>query len=136
MAIFSDTDAHIEINSVDLSSYVLSSNLTIEADTVETVSMGDTWVETKPTFKRASLSLELQQDFAASAVDATLNGLVGTSTTFLYRPISGTAVGATNPNYTGSVVVTEYHPSDQAAGEIASFSVTWPVDGAVTRAVA
>ena len=134
MPIFADVDAHIEINSVDLSAYVLSSNLSIEADTVETVAMGADFVTVKPTFKRGSLSLELQQDFAASQVDATLNGIVGTAVPFKYRPVSGTAVGATNPEYTGNVVISEYHPSDQSAGEIASFSVTWPVDGAVTRA--
>ena len=135
MAIFADTDAAITVNSVDLSSWVVSSNLSIEADTVETVAMGDTWVEVKPTFQRASLSLELQQDFAASAVDVSLNALVGTSVAFVYKPTSA-AVSATNPSYSGNVVVTEYHPSDQSAGEIASFSVTWPVDGAVTRATA
>lgn len=134
MAIFADIDAHIEVNSVDISSWVLSSNLTTGADTVETVAMGAADVSVKPTFKRHSLSLELQQDFGASAIDATLNGLVGTAVTFKYRPVSGTAVGATNPEYTGSVVISEYKPSDQAAGEIASFSVTWPVDGALTRA--
>lgn len=134
MAIFADLDAHIEINSVDLSAWVTSSSLSINADTVETVAMGDTWVTTKPTFQRGTLSLELNQDFGASAVDATLNGIVSTAVAFMYRPISGTVVGATNPEYSGNVVITEYKPSDNAAGEIASFSVTWPIDGAVTRA--
>lgn len=134
MAIYADTDAHIEVNSVDISSWVTSSNLSLTSDTVETVAMGDTWVTVKPTFRRATLSLELNQDFGASAIDQTLNGIVNTSVTFKYRPVSGTVIGTTNPEYTGSVIVTEYDPSDQAAGEIASFSVTWPVDGAVTRA--
>ena len=134
MGIFADLDAHIEINSVDISSWVTSSNLSLTVDTTDTVAMGDTWVTVKPTFRRATLSLEINQGFAASAVDATLNGIVGTSVAFKYRPISGTAVSATNPDYDGNVVITEYDPSDQGAGEIASFSVTWPVDGAVTRA--
>ena len=134
MAIFADTDAHIEVNSVDISPWVLSSNLTTGSDTVETVAMGASSVTVKPTFKRHSLSLELQQDFGASAIDATLNGIVGTAVTFKYRPVPGTAIGAMNPEYTGSVVISEYKPSDQAAGKIASFSVTWPVDGDLTRA--
>ena len=96
--------------------------------------MGDTSVTVKPTFRRHSLSVELHQDFAASAIDATLNGIVGTAVAFKYRPISGTAVSATNPEYTGNVVISDYKISDQAAGEIASFSVTWPVDGDLTRA--
>eukprot|EP00918_Siedleckia_nematoides_P001635 GHVU01003850.1.p2 GENE.GHVU01003850.1~~GHVU01003850.1.p2 ORF type:complete len:137 (-),score=22.09 GHVU01003850.1:712-1122(-) len=136
MGIYADVDAHIEVNSVDISSWITSSNVNIQADTVDTVAMGDTWVTTKPTFKRGSVSLEINQDFAASAIDATLNGLVGTSVAFKYRPVSGSVVGATNPEYTGNVVITEYSPADQGAGDIASFSVTWPFDGAVTRAAA
>ena len=134
MAIFADLDAHLEINSVDISEWLLSSNLVTGSDTVETVAMGDTSVTVKPTFRRHSLSVELHQDFAASAIDATLNGIVGTAVAFKYRPISGTAVSATNPEYTGNVVISDYKISDQAAGEIASFSVTWPVDGDLTRA--
>ena len=113
MAIFADTDASITVNSVDLSSWVLSSTLTIESDTVETVAMGDTWVETKPTFKRWSLSLELQQDFAGSAIDDSLNALPGTTVAIVYKPTSA-AVSATNPSYTGNAVITSYSPSDSA----------------------
>ena len=134
MGIFADLDAHIEINSVDISSWITSSNLALRSRTVETVGMGAAAVTTKPTFKFGSLSLEINQDFAASAVDATLNGIVGTTVAFKYRPVSSSVISATNPEYTGSVVISEYDPSNQGAGEIASFSVTWPLDGDWTRA--
>lgn len=132
MAIFADTDSVVTVNSVDLSDHLLSSNFNQEADTVETVAMGGTWVATKPTFKRGSVSLEFQQDFAAGSVHATLNPLLGTSTTLTYKPTSA-ATGTTNPLQTVTVVVTEVPVSDASAGEISTISVTWPFDGAVVE---
>jgi hypothetical protein len=34
------------------------------------------------------------------------------------------------------VLVTEYNPIDSAVGDLATFSVSWPITGAVARATA
>jgi hypothetical protein len=72
------------------------------------------------------------QDFAAGSVDATLNGLVGSIATVVIIP-AGTAVTTTNPKYTAECLVTQYSPFASSVGDLATFSVTWPVTGTVTR---
>lgn len=84
--------------------------------------------------KDGTLQLEWMQDFAADSVDATLFPLLGTVVTFLIVPTSS-AVGPANPSYAGSALVTSYSPYASATGDLATFSVSWPLSGAVTRAV-
>jgi len=47
-----------------------------------------------------------------------------------------TTVSATNPSYTFSALVAEWQPLSGAVGELATASVTWPISGAITKAVA
>jgi hypothetical protein len=42
-------------------------------------------------------------------------------------------VTATNPSYTANCLVTQYSPFASSVGDLATFSVTWPVTGTVTR---
>jgi hypothetical protein len=84
------------------------------------------------------LTLEFNQDFATSAPEITINAigssLVGTNTTVVIKPTSA-AVGASNPSYTFSCVVAEWQPLSAAVGELATVSATWPISGAITKAV-
>jgi hypothetical protein len=59
---------------------------------------------------------------------------IGTSVAFTVKPTSG-ATGAGNPVYSGSVLITEWNPINASVGDLAQVSVTWPVTGAVSRAV-
>jgi hypothetical protein len=81
-----------------------------------------------------SLTLEFHQDFATSSVEATIFPLIGTNTTVVVKPTSS-AVSATNPSYTCSATVVEWQPLSGAVGELATASVTWPISGAITKAV-
>ena len=104
MAKFVLTDASVTLNSVDLSDHVSSVTLDITADEIVTTAMGDTFQSRTGGLKDGTLSIEFQQDFAASEVDATLFPLLGTTTSFVVKPTSG-AVSATNPSYSGNVLV-------------------------------
>jgi hypothetical protein len=42
------------------------------------------------------------------------------------RPTSS-AIGATNPEYVGSYLVSEYSPFTNSVGELATTSVSWPL---------
>lgn len=135
MAIFANTNAYVEVNSVDLSDHVVSVSWDEMTDTTESVAMGDTDVTVKPTFSRGSISIEFQQDFAASSVYATLVAAKGTSVAVAYRPDAGT-IGATNPEMQTNAVVTEVPVAGGGIGDIMTISVTWPFDGTgITRAV-
>ena len=81
----------------------------------------------------SSIQIEFLQDYASASVEATLNSLIGTTTTVVIQAKTGT-VSATNPKWTGTCLVTELQPVAGSAGELAKQSVTWPVSGTLTRA--
>ena len=133
MAKFVLTNAMVKINSVDLSDHVSSVTLDITADEVEDTPFGQTFKSRLGGLKDGTLSIDFQQDFAASEVDATLFPLLGTVTTFEIRPDAG-AVASTNPKYTGAVLVNQHQPVANGVGELASMSVSFPTSGTITRA--
>jgi hypothetical protein len=133
LAKFVLTDASVVLNSVDLSDHVQSVTLDITAEEVTTTSMGSTFVERTGGLKSGNLSIEFAQDFASSEVDATLFPLLGTTTAFVVKPTSG-SVSATNPSYSGNVLVNQHVPIGNAVGELATMSVSFPTTGTITRA--
>jgi hypothetical protein len=135
MASFAFTDARVEINSVVLSSYVKSVTLNVSADELDDTAMGDTYRSRLGGLKDWSVTIEFNNDFAASAVDVTLWSLLGTTTTVKVRPTSS-AISATNPEYSGSVLVSQLAPAGNTVGDLASTSVTWNGAGTLSRAVA
>jgi hypothetical protein len=135
MATFVLTDAYVSVATVDLSDWVTSVSLSVEVDEQEDTAMGDTYRSRLGGLKDWTLDIEFNQDFAGSAVDDTLFALLGTSVAIEIRPDSD-AVGASNPKFTGNVLVTEYSPIDGSVGDLATTSVSWPGNGALTRATA
>ena len=133
MAKFVLTDASVTLNSVDLSDHVSSVTLEITADEIVTTAMGDTFQSRTGGLKDGTLSIEFQQDFASSEVDATLFPLLATTTAFVVKPTSG-SVSATNPSYAGRVLVNSHSPVANGVGELATMSVSFPTSGTITRA--
>lgn len=132
------TDAKVTINSVNLSDHIASITINESTDVVETTAFSNTAKTRVAGLKDNSVTIEFHQDFAASNVEATINGspsLVGTATTIVVTPTSA-AVGATNPSYTFSALVAEWTPLNGAVGELSTASVTWPITGAITKATA
>ena len=135
MAKFAANDYAVSINGTQFGTSLNSVELTIEADDLETTAFGGTYRTRVGGLKSASVTLNFMQDFAASSVDQTLNGLVGSIATVVMIP-NGTAVTATNPSYTANCLVTQYSPFASSVGDLATFSVTWPVTGTVSRGTA
>lgn len=135
MPVFAATDYFVSINGTTFSTALNSVELAEEADNLETTAFGSTWRTRIGGLKQASLTLNFMQDFAAGSVDATLNPLLGSIATVVIKPTSGT-VSSTNPTYTMQALVTQYSPFASSVGDLATLSVTWPVNGTVTRATA
>ena len=136
MAIFVATDFSVSINgSTALASYLTQVELKTSANDITTTSFGSTWVTRVAGLKEGSLTLQFNQDYAASAVDATLWPLLGSQATVVIKPTS-TAVSATNPAYTAVCLVNDLTPVGGQIGDLATFSVTWPTTGTVSRATA
>ena len=131
------TDAYVKLNNVDLSDHINSVEIAQSFDSVETTAFGDSGRTRTGGLEDSSVTLSFHQDFAAASVDATIAPLVGGTASFEIRAVgTATAVSATNPKYTGTVLVTEWNPISGGVGELSTADVTWPVSGQVTRGTA
>lgn len=129
------TDVSVTINSVDLSDHVTSVTLNHDADSVEITAMGDTAHMFTGGLENISLTVELQADYAASSVDATLSPLVGSTTTVAVLPTSA-AVGTDNPSFTiSNALCVSYQPVSGGVGELGTASVEFQ-GGTLVRATA
>lgn len=129
------TDVTVTLNSVDLSDHIASVELSQTFDEVETTAFTDGGRTRVAGLEDSSLTLSFHQDFAAGEVDATISPLVGGTAAFSILP-TGTAASATNPQYTGTVLITEWSPINGGVGDLSTADVTWPVSGQITRATA
>lgn len=132
MALFVLTNAYLALATVDRSAFVKSATLNLEVDAQDSTTFGDSWTEFIAGLKSGTLEIEWADDVAASAIDSVLWALFGTNTTFEVRG-DGAAVGASNPKYTGSVLVKD-HSIGGAIGELAQKKSSWPTSGTVSRA--
>lgn len=123
----------ITINAVDLTDHIASVTINQKYDELDTTVFGSGGKQRIAGLEDSSIQIEFLQDYASSSVEATLNGLIGTTTSVIIQAKTG-AVSATNPKWTGTCLVTELQPVAGAAGELAKQSITWPVSGTLTRA--
>lgn len=135
MATFAFIDCRLEVNAVVMSAMATSVTLKVEADELEDTAFGDTYRSRIAGLKDWSVDIDFNSDFAASQVDQTLWPLFGTVIAVKLRPTSA-AISATNPEYSGNVLVTEYTPLDGGVGDLAKVSVSWPGAGTLSRATA
>jgi IMP cyclohydrolase len=131
------TNAYVTINSVNLSDHIASVTLTTTDDVIETTAFGSSARTRIGGLADNSVAFEFHQDYAASSVEATINGttsLVGTVTAVVVKP-NGATTAADNPAYSFNCLISEWTPLNGAVGELATASVTWPIDGNITKAV-
>lgn len=130
------TDAFVSWDDVDLSDHVQSVTLNYSAELVDDTAMGDTARSRAGGLKDWSADLNFYADEAAGEVQATYFADVGTTATLIIRPVEGTVVGPTNPNYTGTGIVESIPLVAGAVGEMQMAPVRILSAGALTRAVA
>lgn len=130
------TNAFISVGGVDLSDLVASVTLNSTFDVVETTAFSSTAAKTRVAgLADNSVTLEFHQDFATGEVEQTIYPLLGTASAVIVKP-NGASTSAFNPSYTCSAIISEWTPINGSVGELATASVTWPVTGAITKAVA
>lgn len=135
MTVFAFTDAHITINAVDASTWAKSVTLEIDADELDSTTFGgDGWKSSIGGLKSASIKIDLDQDFDASKVDATLWPLIGTVFPVTIRA-KADPVAANNPEYAGNALLTKYSPMDGSVGDLAETSIEMSGSGAWSRSV-
>ena len=133
MAIFLQNNVGVKINSVDLSDHVTSVTLTQNFDELEVTALGDTAHKFAKGLEASTLTLDFLNDFAVSNVQATLQAAYGTTVTAVLLPVKGTAVSATNPLYTVSIIINNLTPLNGAVGDISNSSMTFTCNSTVVQ---
>lgn len=137
MATFVVTDPVIEFAGSTVSASCASVSISLEAADVDTTNFGSGgWNTRIGGLKSGSVDFEFHQDFGSGGIDSLLFPNLGGTVAVKVRPGGTAAVGTTNPEYQFDVLVTQYNPVDSAVGDLATVSVSLPISGEVTRAVA
>ena len=134
MAIQVLTNAYLSINAVLLSDHVKSVTLSYEAEMQDASAMSVTSRKYIAGLKNWSLSVELEQDYAAGSVDISLFALVGAAAVAMILRPDAAAKSATNPEFTGSVVLESYNPVAGTVGDLAMCTATFRPAGVLARA--
>ena len=118
----------VTINSVDLSDQCTSATVTYTAEALEATAFGDTARKYTSGLQNNEVTVTLYQSYASTSpteTEATIYGLVGTTTTLVLKPASG-AVSATNPSYTLTGAYLESHtPIAASLGELSTITLTF-----------
>lgn len=145
MAIFYQNNAGFKISTdgttyVDLTDHVTSLTINRQFDELDVTAMGATGHAFIAGLESSTISVDFLNDDATAQVMTTLNTLVGTNAKFKIlqtttpgTPSTGT-VSATNPLYSGLVLVNKLTPVAGKVGDVAVQSLTFTVSGAITVA--
>ncbi|MEV6571870.1 phage tail tube protein [Streptomyces sp. NPDC051577] len=125
---------YFSVNGTDVSAHTRKAELAMEVEDKDVTTYGSLgWKEVRGGLKSGEIGAEFLQDVAAGAIDSIMWPLFGTVVPFEARADQA-AVSASNPKYTGNILIKEWKPLEGGVGDEASVSVTYPTSGAVTRA--
>ncbi|WP_405549688.1 hypothetical protein [Streptomyces microflavus] len=128
--------AYVSLAGNDLSDYTRKGELTVEVEDKDVTTYGSLgWKVVIGGLKSGELGLEFLQDVAATKIDSIMWPLLGTVVPFVVR-LDAAAKSASNPEWTGNVLIKAWNPVEGGVGDEASVSVSYPTSGAVVRAVA
>lgn len=128
MAKFIANDIQVLVNSVNLSDHAFSVDTPSEKEQIDVSGFNpNSTKEFLPGQKEESVTIQFLQDFASASVHQTLNPLYvsGGSFPLSLLPDSDTAVSATNPRLSGSVVLQSYNGLSAELGQRAEISATF-----------
>ena len=134
MAVFLNNNVGVKINSVDLSDLVTSVTLNRTFDELEVTAMGDTAHKFVKGLEASSVTIDFLNDTAATKTLATLQAAWGTTVTAVFLQTKGTAVSATNPLYTVSILVNNTTDINGAVADIGMQSITFTCNSTIAVA--
>ena len=134
MAVFLNNGVGVKVNSVDLSDHVNQVTLNRNFDQLEVTAMGDSGHKFIKGLEASSITLDFLNDTTSASVLQTLQAAWGTNVTLVLLQNKGTAVSATNPLYTMTVLVNNTTDINGATGDLSTQNVTWQVSGTIAVA--
>lgn len=132
MAVYLSNGVQVTFDSTNISDWVSSVTLNRNYDELEVTTMGSTGHEFIAGLEASSITLEIFNDFAASASMTLIDGAVGTLKTIKVKPAAG-ATSSTNPEYTMTVLVNNVTPINGTVADLATSSLTFNVSGAISK---
>jgi hypothetical protein len=131
MAIFLNNKVGVKINTVDLSDHVTAVTINRVFDELEVTAMGSSSHQFVKGLESSTVTIDFLNDTASANVLATLQAAWGTTVTAIFIQEKGTAVSATNPTYTVSLLVNNTTDINGAVGDIGTQSITFTANSAV-----
>jgi hypothetical protein len=124
----------VKINSVDLSDLVTAVTINRSFDELEVTAMGDSAHKFVKGLEASTVTIDFLNDTAATKTLATLQAAWGTTVTAVFLQEKGTAVSATNPLYTVSLLINNTTDINGAVGDIGTQSITFTANSTVAVA--
>ena len=134
MAVFLNNKVGVKINSVDLSDLVTAVTINRSFDELEVTAMGDSAHKFVKGLEASTVTIDFLNDTAATKTLATLQAAWGTTVTAVFLQEKGTAVSATNPLYTVSLLINNTTDINGAVGDIGTQSITFTANSTVAVA--
>lgn len=134
MAVMLNSTVGVKIASTDISDHVSSVTLTQNFDELEISALGDLSHRYTKGLENSTLQIDFFNDFAASQVTTLLQTNYGTTVTAVLIPVKGTAVSATNPLYTVSILINNLTPINGDVASINNSSITFTCNSTVAYA--
>ena len=134
MAVMLNSKVGVKIASTDISDHVSSATLSQTFDELEITSLGDRAHVFTKGLEANTLSLDFFNDFAASQITTLLQTNYGATVTAVLIPEKGTAVSATNPLYSVSILINNLTPISGDVASINSASISFTCNSIVTYA--
>ena len=132
------TNAYVLLGDLyDISSYVTNISLSTTHDIIETTQFGDVYKTRIAGLGDNQANFEFLQDFSSTIVNPgglenVIYPLIGTAINCKIRPIN-TTISASNPQYSFSLLISEWQPLSGSVGELSTASVSWPISGEITK---
>lgn len=128
------TGTILTLATVDYSSQIAEASLEVDAAALDSTNMSSAgWMEKIGGLKSGKLTVHFKKDADLSGLDAAMFAALGAPLAFVLKETSA-ANSATNPAYSGSVLVTQWTPIAGAVGALFEGNYSWDTTGAVARA--
>jgi len=133
MAIYLSNDVSVVLNSVDLSDFIQSATINRQFEELSVVAMGDTSLKFAKGLESSTVTLDFLNDSAAASSLVTLNGAYGTTVPLVMKQLSS-AVSASNPSYTTTILINNLTPIKGATGDMSTQSITFTCQSVIVVA--
>lgn len=127
------TDAYVALGGTDRSAYVKKVSVEAKYPGQNNARMGNTSKVNEAGVQEWVVNITWKQDFTAAAIDSVLWPLLGTTFSVEVRPTSS-AVGTSNPKFSGTCLFTSYKPIDAGHDQVVEATTTFDCAGVLTRA--